>query len=110
MFQHPFRMNERCPVCHHQFDEGHGYFIGAMYISYGMMTVALGVATLVLWLTGVSYDNWLPYLLAWVVLVGPFTFCYSRLIWILVERNFFERMGGDPPIPSFEDDLDEWDP
>ena len=45
-------MNQRCPVCQLLFEREPGYFLGAMYISYGMATacllVGLGVGALLL--------------------------------------------------------------
>ena len=37
------RMYERCPVCNLKFEREQGYFLGAMYIGYG-----LGIATIAL--------------------------------------------------------------
>src|SRR5437764_919989 len=30
------KMNERCPVCQLRFEREAGYFLGAMYVSYGL--------------------------------------------------------------------------
>jgi hypothetical protein len=35
------RMNERCPVCNLKFEREQGYFLGAMYISYGLALVMI---------------------------------------------------------------------
>jgi len=43
----PFKMpvmNERCSECNYKFDREPGYFLGAMYISYGI-AVFLGILT-----------------------------------------------------------------
>jgi uncharacterized protein (DUF983 family) len=37
-------MNEKCEVCNYKFDREPGYFLGAMYISYGI-AVFLGILT-----------------------------------------------------------------
>ncbi len=37
-------MNKKCDCCHYHFDREPGYFLGAMYISYGI-GVALGIGT-----------------------------------------------------------------
>jgi uncharacterized protein (DUF983 family) len=37
-------MNEKCSVCDYKFDREPGYFLGAMYISYGI-AVFLGILT-----------------------------------------------------------------
>ncbi|MFT6243836.1 MAG: hypothetical protein ACJA0U_000164 [Salibacteraceae bacterium] len=40
-------MNDKCPNCDYKFEREPGYFIGAMYLSYGL-AVAQGVAAFVL--------------------------------------------------------------
>src|SRR5438093_1270698 len=43
------KMNERCPVCDLKFEREEGYFLGAMYISYGLALIfIIGLAGL-LW-------------------------------------------------------------
>ena len=37
-------MHEKCPKCNYHFEREPGYFIGAMYISYGL-AVFLGIVT-----------------------------------------------------------------
>lgn len=38
------KMKDDCDVCHYHFDREPGYFLGAMYISYGL-AVLQGIAT-----------------------------------------------------------------
>src|ERR1700758_1848087 len=45
------RMHERCPACDLKFHREPGYFLGAMYISYGMALAAILIIALALWLT-----------------------------------------------------------
>jgi uncharacterized protein (DUF983 family) len=40
-------MKEECDICHYHFDREPGYFLGAMYISYGL-AVLQGILTFVL--------------------------------------------------------------
>lgn len=76
------RMNERCPVCDHQFEKEPGYFFGSMYVSYGL-TVAEMIAVFV-----ISYfltDNYaliLVIIAIMAVLLSTFNFRLSRMIWI----------------------------
>src|SRR5438552_17405160 len=43
------KMNERCPVCDLKFEREEGYFLGAMYISYGLdLILIIGLSGL-LW-------------------------------------------------------------
>lgn len=81
-------MNDRCPACGLHFNREPGYFLGAMYISYGLaiaLILALGVA---LWLL----TSWrLDKIAIWaVVLFLPFvpmlTFL-SRVLWIYLDQG-----------------------
>jgi hypothetical protein len=56
-------MHACCPVCGLHFEREEGYFLGAMYISYGMSATILIAATLVGSLLLPAWD------LGWVVLV-----------------------------------------
>lgn len=81
-------MPERCPVCGMYYEREHGYFVGAMAVSYGLavMLVALLFFGL-LWLT-----HW-P--VEWVLLVAgvlflplaPFCLRYARALWISMDRR-----------------------
>src|SRR2546422_5139223 len=49
IFRGLVKMNERCPVCDLKFEREEGYFLGAMYISYGLALIfIIGLAGL-LW-------------------------------------------------------------
>src|SRR5260370_5966304 len=43
------KMHERCPVCDLKFDREPGYFLGAMYISYGLGIVIVAVIAGPVW-------------------------------------------------------------
>ena len=47
MFCGRFAMNPTCPVCAHRFEREPGFFQGAMYVSYGIGIVYLGLLGLV---------------------------------------------------------------
>jgi len=42
-------MNDRCPACGLRFNREPGYFLGAMYISYGMALALIFVFGAILW-------------------------------------------------------------
>jgi uncharacterized protein (DUF983 family) len=81
------RMNERCPVCGLQFEREQGYFLGAMYISFG-----IGIALIALFATGLWIaTNWsLQKVVGWgLVLFLPFVppiTLFSRVLWIYLDR------------------------
>src|SRR5262245_19136056 len=46
IFRRMFAMNARCPICGLQFEREPGYFLGAMYFSYGLSIPLIGAALL----------------------------------------------------------------
>ena len=87
MFDGPFRMPSRCPVCDLRFEREAGYFVGAIYINYGLtVTIALaGHFTL---------DAWLGLPVAWqlglwgtfVVVFPLWAFRYSKALWLCLDH------------------------
>src|ERR1700674_1740133 len=43
------KMHERCPVCDLKFDREPGYFLGAMYVSYGLGIAFVAMIAGLLW-------------------------------------------------------------
>src|SRR5579864_9761989 len=82
------KMNDRCPVCGLRFNREPGYFLGAMYISYGLalaVIVALGIAA---WaLTHWHVDR---IALVAILLFLPFVpslTLLSRVLWIYLDQK-----------------------
>jgi len=80
-------MNERCGVCGLKFEREQGYFLGAMYISYGLALVTITVFALLLWyFTSWSLrKNVLWAFLLFLPLVPALTF-FSRVLWIYLDQ------------------------
>ncbi len=85
-------MQERCPVCDLKFAREAGYFIGAMYISYGIALLTITLIAALLWaVTG----WWITKDVIWaVILFLPFplshfspVFCGSIWIRRLIRRH-----------------------
>jgi hypothetical protein len=81
-------MYEACPVCGMKFNREQGYFIGAMYVSYGLSIPPVLALVFVLW----RVANWsfgaavLGAFLAYLPLV-PLVVRFSRVIWIYLDRS-----------------------
>ena len=81
-------MHERCPVCGLKFQREAGYFLGAMYISYGLALLAILLISLVLW----PLTNWrMDKIVIWAIvlflpLVLPITL-FSRVLWIYLDQT-----------------------
>lgn len=91
MFAGAFRMHELCPGCGLRFEREAGYFLGAMYFSYGLGVVAAApVVGLGLWL------GWPLAVIGWVataelLTLSPLLFQYSRVLWLWWDQRFDAR-------------------
>jgi uncharacterized protein (DUF983 family) len=89
LFKGVLTMNDPCPVCGLVIQREEGYFLGALYFSYGMSVVFLiPCYFLFKWLL----PAW-PDLLAAAIAVlvylplTPLVFRYSRVLWIYFDRS-----------------------
>ncbi len=87
-------MHRECPRCGLKFEREPGYFLGAMYISYGLGAglVLAGMALLRLF-TDLSFHWVFGIMVALLWLATPWIFRYSRVLFMYTERGFFG--GGD---------------
>jgi uncharacterized protein (DUF983 family) len=89
IFSGSLEMNRRCPVCQLSFQREPGYFLGAMYISYPLATLILGVFFFIglmllpdwgyHWILLLAMIPFLPFV--------PWIFRMSRVLWIHFERG-----------------------
>ena len=88
LFRGWFAMNDPCPKCGLIFQREEGYFLGAMYVSYFLSSILLGIGYFV----GISLlPGWHDHLiLAGLLLLylplTPLVFRYSRTVWIYIDR------------------------
>jgi uncharacterized protein (DUF983 family) len=88
------KMHDRCPACGLHFNREPGYFLGAMYVSYGLGLAVIFVFAAALWaLTRWRLDK---IAIGAVLLFLPFapmlTFL-SRVLWIYLDQKI------DPEAP-----------
>ena len=82
-------MYERCPVCGLKFEREPGYFLGAMYFSYGLSIPPVLVLMLLFW----RFTSWrfdvvaIAAFLAYLPLV-PVVTRFARVVWLYVDRHF----------------------
>ena len=85
-------MNEACPVCGLRFLRESGYFLGAIYISYGLgiltiLPVAVIMAVLLEWpLAVVLFLSLLQ-----TVISVPLFMRFSRVIWLYMDQSIDPR-------------------
>jgi len=81
-------MYERCPVCALKFQREAGYFLGAMYISYGVALVFILLMGAILWVA----TNWrIDKITIWAILLFlplalPITL-FARVLWIYLDQS-----------------------
>ena len=81
------RMHERCPNCGLKFEREQGYFLGAMYISYGLALITIVALGLLLWAT----TAWsLQKITVWAIVLflplAPVLTLFSSVLWIYLDR------------------------
>jgi uncharacterized protein (DUF983 family) len=89
------KMNDRCPHCGLKFEREEGYFLGAMYISYGLALVAIAAIAGVLWAV---FGWWVTKDAVWAVVLflplAPTLTLFSRVLWIYLDQTI------DPEPPA----------
>lgn len=84
MFAGRFRMNDTCPMCGHRFEREQGFFQGAMYVSWVLGVMYLGVLGVIAQV-GLVPRVGIVWAVVCVVVVHmlciPIVFRYSRVIW-----------------------------
>ena len=81
-------MYDRCPVCALKFEREPGYFLGAMYVSYGLTLVPMLLLVLALW-RGVGW-TYSTALIGAALLYLPFVppvVRISRVVWIYIDQR-----------------------
>ena len=97
MFAGMFKMRSECGNCHFRFEREAGYFVGAMYINYGV-TVFIAFASYF----ALDYFTSIPFLpnfILWGVfsaLFPIFFFRYSRSLWLSFDYIFNPSEPQDP--------------
>jgi hypothetical protein len=88
-------MLDRCFNCGLKFEREPGYFLGAMYISYGLGVIAIVGFGVLLWL----FTRWtLLKITFWAIVlflpVAPTITLFSRVLWIYLDQAI------DPEPPA----------
>ena len=81
------KMNERCAICDLKFEREEGYFLGAMYISYGFALVVITVFSVVVWLvTRASIERVVLIAFLLFLPLTPALSIAARVAWIHMDR------------------------
>jgi hypothetical protein len=81
-------MNEQCPACGLRFNREQGYFLGAMYISYGLALVLIFAFGAILWvLAGLRLDKAAIWAVVFFLPFAPMVTFFSRVLWIYLDQT-----------------------
>lgn len=84
-----FRMHERCSGCQLKYERSPGYFLGSTYINYGLTSLTMSAAYLILHFGYKVPKEWLaPPLAAYCVLWPLFWFRYARSLFLAFDLYF----------------------
>lgn len=84
---------KECDCCHLKYEREPGFFQGSYYVTYALgvaSMVTFWVASLVLYPSG-DFDSYMWIVLSGMLLVVPFTYPLSKIIW----ANFFYKFDKD---------------
>jgi uncharacterized protein (DUF983 family) len=81
-------MHERCPACDLKFEREPGYFLGAMYIGYGLALGTIVAFSFLLWW---SFHWTFQTVVIWGVLLflpfAPLLTVMARVLWIYLDQS-----------------------
>lgn len=87
VFAGVFRMHARCPACGFGYFPEPGYFMGAIYFSYGMALFVGTPVFLGLLYAGVDYWHCVAATGGFLTLLFPALRQYSRVLWLHFDRT-----------------------
>jgi uncharacterized protein (DUF983 family) len=79
-------MNKNCPECGLLYERESGYFLNAMFVAYVIGFVIFAPLALVLYFLQVSALWFSVILVGLILLLWPFIFRYSRVLWMHVDQ------------------------
>jgi uncharacterized protein (DUF983 family) len=82
------KMCERCSICGLKFEREPGYFLGAMYLSFGLGVLIMAPIAVALWfLTG----WWITKVILWAAALflplAPTITLFARVLWIYLDQT-----------------------
>ncbi|MEX2186645.1 MAG: DUF983 domain-containing protein [Pirellulales bacterium] len=96
LFRNWISMHPTCSHCGLKYERAAGYFLGSIYFNYGLTTLIVIVAYLVLFFTdALSQHQALAALLAFSVLFPLFFFRWARSLWMAFDHYVDPKSGGD---------------
>jgi uncharacterized protein (DUF983 family) len=93
------KMYERCTVCGLKFEREPGYFLGAMYISYGLALGSIALIAVLLW-AGTVWPITKASIWAVVLFLplAPSVTLLARVLWIYLDQSIDPERPVEPGI------------
>jgi len=97
---HGLVMNASCASCGLKYEREPGYFLGSIYINYGLTALSTTAAFLVLRFGWSWPMSWVvPPLLAWCILFPIWFHRYARAYWLAMDLHFDPPETADEQLP-----------
>jgi uncharacterized protein (DUF983 family) len=82
------KMCERCSICDLKFEREPGYFLGAMYLSYGLGVLIMALIAVLLW---ALTRWWITKVIIWAAVLflpfAPTITLFARVLWIYLDQS-----------------------
>jgi uncharacterized protein (DUF983 family) len=83
------KMCQHCSVCELKFQREEGYFLGAMYISFGLALAIIALIAALLWaITGWWITNDVVWAVVLFLPLAPTISLFARVLWIYLDQTF----------------------
>jgi uncharacterized protein (DUF983 family) len=79
-------MHKDCPVCGIHFERESGYFLNAMFFAYALGFLIIAPTALYLYIRGTTTLEFSIVISAELLLLWPFIFRYSSILWLHVDQ------------------------
>ena len=77
-------IKHNCSACSYVYEKESGYFIGALYISYGLTVLELIILYVIIQFFTENVWGIFPFMFSFLILLSFFNFRTSRIIWISI--------------------------
>jgi uncharacterized protein (DUF983 family) len=92
VYRSPLATLDNCPVCGLRYEREQGYFLGAMYVSYGLSIPPVLLLILLIWkLSGWPLDWSIGAAFVAYVPFAPLVARFARVVWMYVDQYFDPR-------------------
>lgn len=88
-------MHRDCPVCGVHFERESGFFLNAMFFAYVLGFLIIVPTALYLYIRGTNTVEFSTVISVELLLLWPFIFRYSRILWMHIDQLLDPRKSKD---------------